>query len=139
MGQPMEPVLRQSLIALRLAEYLGLTGPDSALSVTHTCSRGWVAMLLPMSRRNGLATILPAHTRLICGSPTWRRAARRFKFLIRASCGPAGREATGPVLRFRVRAGGLFAASADVAVKIVRQLDDYCRRRTSRSATHARS
>ncbi len=49
MGQPMEHVLRQSLIALRLAEYLGLAGP---------------------------------------------------------------------VLRFRVRAAGLLAASADVAVEV---------------------
>ena len=31
MGQPMEHVLRQSLIALRLAEYLGLAGPDRAV------------------------------------------------------------------------------------------------------------
>jgi hypothetical protein len=31
MGQPMEHLLRQSLIALRLAEYLGLAEPDRAV------------------------------------------------------------------------------------------------------------
>jgi hypothetical protein len=56
----------QSLIALRLAEYLGLAKPDRAVVCSHPCSRGWIAMLMPMSRRNGSATILPAHIRLIC-------------------------------------------------------------------------
>jgi hypothetical protein len=41
MGQAMEHVLRQSLIALRLAEYLGLAGPDRAV-VCYSALLAWL-------------------------------------------------------------------------------------------------
>jgi hypothetical protein len=55
-GQPMEHVLRQCLIALRLAERVGLDSSDEPMSTTRRCwsTSGVIPML--MSRRSGSAT-----------------------------------------------------------------------------------
>ena len=55
-GQPMEHVLRQCLIALRLGEQLGLDETERARSTTPRCSSTWAATPTPTSRPSGSAT-----------------------------------------------------------------------------------
>ena len=58
-GQPMEHVLRQSLIALRLAEQAGVDDDDK-VSVYYTgCWSTWAATRTRTSRRSGSATTSP--------------------------------------------------------------------------------
>ena len=88
LGQPMEHVLRQCLIALRLAERLGLdeAARDGRL-LRRRCSPGSAATSTPTSRRSGSATTSrsrPTSTRVDIGGRGRRRS----------SCGtsaPAGR------------------------------------------------
>ena len=65
----MEHVLRQSLIALRLAEYLGLAEPDRAVAYYLPLLARAGCHVAAYEQANGLATILPAHIRLICAVP----------------------------------------------------------------------
>jgi len=77
MGQPMEHVLRQSLIALRLAEYLGLAEPDRAvayyLSLLARAACHVAAYEQAKWSGDDLARSYPADMR---GPPTWRSANR---------------------------------------------------------------
>ena len=56
MGQPMEHVLRQCLLALRLAERLGLDDDGARSSTTPRCWPGWAATSTPTNRPSGSAT-----------------------------------------------------------------------------------
>ena len=59
MGQPMEHVLRQCLIALRLGERLGFGRTDRDAVCTTSRLLAWVGChAMPTSRRSGSATIL---------------------------------------------------------------------------------
>jgi hypothetical protein len=77
MGQPMEHVLRQSLIALRLTGYLGLAEPDRAVvRYSSLLARaGWHVAANEQAKWSGddLARSYPADMR---GPPTWRSANR---------------------------------------------------------------
>lgn len=56
LGQPMEHVLRQCLIALRLAGPAGLDAEDREASTTAPCSPGSGVTWTPTSRRSGSGT-----------------------------------------------------------------------------------
>ena len=58
MGQPMEHVMRQSLIALRLAERLGLDEAARRSCTTSACSAGSDATSTRTSRRSGSGTTM---------------------------------------------------------------------------------
>jgi hypothetical protein len=58
-GQPMEHVLRQCLIALRLAERIGLDEQSRAVVYYTALSSTWGVMRMRMSRPSGSATTSP--------------------------------------------------------------------------------
>ena len=94
MGHPMEHVLRQSFLALRLAERLGpATRPSVRSSTTRRCWRGSAATSTPTSRRSGSVTTGRSSTRSAGSIAAGRWRARRSCC---ATSVPASRWWSGP-------------------------------------------